>query len=207
MKSRTILGLSTLALAALLSVSAYAQQSPASAAVDAQSHPAPNSPEAAYQSAGSPQTLMETVLLSVSRQAVMYEIECNRDFCIRMLAGLSRRLHGLISDVEAYALQSGAERVIGYLLRGLPELQPSDDASGKSVSITLPASKAAIASRLSMTPEYFSRVLHELENRGLIVVDRREITIPNPARLLSLPTAETQTHSHVPEHLRPCTGF
>jgi CRP-like cAMP-binding protein len=135
------------------------------------------------------QALTETVLLSVSRQAVIHEIESNRDFCMRMLAGLARRLHGLISDVQAYALQSGAERVIGYLLRGLPETPPGEGAPGKSVNITLPVSKAAIASRLSMTPEYFSRVLHELESQGLIVVDGREITISEPARLTLLPAA------------------
>jgi CRP-like cAMP-binding protein len=137
------------------------------------------------------QALTETVLLSVSRQAVMREIESNRDFCMRMLAGLSRRLHGLIRDVQAYALQSGVERVIGYLLRGLPEAPPGDGAPEKAVSVTLPVSKAAIASRLSMTPEYFSRVLHELESQGLIVVGRREITISNPARLDSIVTRLT----------------
>ncbi|MDR0457907.1 MAG: Crp/Fnr family transcriptional regulator [Burkholderiaceae bacterium] len=137
------------------------------------------------------QALVETALLSISRQAVIHEIECNREFCMRMLAGLSRRLHGLISDVQAYALQSGVQRVIGYLLRGLPETEPDGGAPGKAISVTLPVSKAAIASRLSMTPEYFSRVLHELESQGLIAVDRREITILDPARLSSLPAAET----------------
>ena len=39
-----------------------------------------------------------------------------------MISGLSRRLHGLVRDVEAYILRSGAERVIGYLLTALPEL-------------------------------------------------------------------------------------
>jgi CRP-like cAMP-binding protein len=46
-------------------------------------------------------------------------------------------------------------------------------------------SKATIASRLSITPEYFSRVLHELEQAGLIRIDKRDIHIPNPARLAS----------------------
>jgi len=142
------------------------------------------------------QTLVETRLLSVSRQAVMHEIESNRRFCIRMLAGLSQRLHGLISDVQAYALQSGVERVIGYLLRGLPEEgQLSEGAPGQPVSITLPVGKAVIASRLSMTPEYFSRVLHELESQGLITIDKRDITIPNPARLMRLPVAGTSGSS------------
>jgi CRP-like cAMP-binding protein len=38
-------------------------------------------------------------------------------------------------------------------------------------------SKATLASRLSLTPEYFSRVLHELEAAGLISVDKRDIHI------------------------------
>ena len=137
------------------------------------------------------QALVETVLLSVSRQAVMREIEGNQRFCMRMLAGLSQRLHTLISDVQAYALQSGVERVIGYLLHGLPERGAGEGAPEKTGSITLPVGKAVIASRLSMTPEYFSRVLHELESQGLITIDKRKITIPDPARLTRLPIAVT----------------
>ncbi len=49
--------------------------------------------------------------------------------------------------------------------------------------VSLPVSKAAIASRLSLTPEYFSRVLNELETAGLIHVDKRDIHIPDTARL------------------------
>ena len=39
-----------------------------------------------------------------------------------------------------------------------------------------------------MTPEYFSRVLHELEAKGLIEMDKREIRIPDPQRLIRFPT-------------------
>ena len=53
--------------------------------------------------------------------------------------------------------------------------------------MTLPVSKAAIASRLSITPEYFSRVLSELASQGLIEVDKREIHIPDVAQLASYP--------------------
>jgi len=44
-------------------------------------------------------------------------------------------------------------------------------------------SKAMVASLLSLTPEYFSRVLHDLEAQGLIAIDRRDIRIPQPRRL------------------------
>ena len=46
--------------------------------------------------------------------------------------------------------------------------------------MSLPASKATIALRLSMTPEYFSRVLHQLESEGLIRIDKRAIGIASP---------------------------
>ncbi len=130
------------------------------------------------------QALSETVLLSVSKHSVVQEIERDPKFCMRMLAGLSRRLHGLVKDVQAYSLHSGVERVIGYLLRDLPD--EGDTAPGAQ-HVVLPVSKATIASRLSMTPEYFSRVLRELEGKGLIEIDKREIRIPDPKRLMQSP--------------------
>ncbi len=51
------------------------------------------------------------------------------------------------------------------------------------MEVVLPVSKAAIASRLSLTPEYFSRVLSELESAGLIEVQRRTIRILDMERL------------------------
>ena len=64
----------------------------------------------------SAQTLTDSLILTMDKNAVLREIHANPDFSLRMLAGLSRRLHGLIKDVEAYALHSGVQRVIGYLL-------------------------------------------------------------------------------------------
>ncbi|MBK9135160.1 MAG: Crp/Fnr family transcriptional regulator [Betaproteobacteria bacterium] len=126
------------------------------------------------------QALSDGLLMSIGKQVVIDEIERDPRFALRMLAGISRRLHGLVHDVEAYALHSGAQRVIGYLLR---EQATEDCASGEVFTVSLPVSKATIASRLSLTPEYFSRVLHELESAGLIRVDRRDIHILDAARL------------------------
>jgi CRP-like cAMP-binding protein len=105
------------------------------------------------------------------------EIERDPRFSLRMLAGISRRLHGLVRDIESGALHSGMQRVIGYLVRD------SDCGSEQSVTVSLPVSKATIASRLSLTPEYFSKVLHELESEGLIEIDKRDIRIIDPKRL------------------------
>ena len=96
-----------------------------------------------------------------------------------MLAGMSMRLHQLMNDVESYSLHSGKERIIGYLLRELPE----SDQNGVNVAITLPTNKGVIASRLNLTQEHFSRILHELTELGLIVVEGRKIHIPSVAKL------------------------
>ncbi|RQH04879.1 Crp/Fnr family transcriptional regulator [Paraburkholderia dinghuensis] len=123
------------------------------------------------------QALTCSLLLTVDKQAVQHEIERDGRFALRMLAGISRRLHGLVRDVQSYALHTGTQRVIGFLLGGAADPPPP------SFSVALPASKATVASRLSVTPEYFSRVLHGLVNAGLIEVNKREIRILNSKRL------------------------
>jgi len=125
------------------------------------------------------QTLADSLLLHVSKHAVFEGLEHDPDFAKKMLAGLSRRLHGLIMDVESYSLQSGTQRVIGYLLR-----QDEDHASAVApYAVTLPTSKAIVASRLNLTPEHFSRILHDLTEAGLIAVDGRDVKIGDVARL------------------------
>jgi len=130
------------------------------------------------------QALSDTLLLTVKKDAVVGEIERDPRFAMRMLAGISRRLHGLVHDVEAYALHSGVQRVIGYLLR---DQIAEDCVSGEVITVSLPVSKATIASRLSLTPEYFSRVLHELEAAGLVRIDKREVHILDVQRLAAYP--------------------
>lgn len=119
--------------------------------------------------------LADTMLLHIGKDAVFGELEHNPAFARRMLAGMSRRLHGLIKDVESYSLRSGSQRIVGYLLKDEPE--------GDGAQVTLAVSKKLLASRLNLTPEYFSRVLHDLSEHGMIAVKGRQITILDMARL------------------------
>lgn len=130
----------------------------------------------------SAEALAETLLLSVQREAVLEEVRRSSGFAMRMLAGLSRRTLGLEHDLQAQTLQSGVERVAGYLLGKHEDLAPAN--GGHTVSLKV--SKATIASLLSLTPEYFSRVLRDLEQAGLIEVARRDIRIVDPDRLAAL---------------------
>ena len=123
------------------------------------------------------QALSDARLLHISKTAILDELERDPKLGRKMIAALSMRLHHLITDVESYSLHSGRQRIIGYLLR---------DAMGddlKSLSVTLPTSKGIIASRLNLTQEHFSRILHELSENGLIIVEGRKISIPDVGKL------------------------
>jgi CRP-like cAMP-binding protein len=124
------------------------------------------------------QALADSMLLHVAKHAVLDELARDPGFARRMLSGLSRRLHGLVRDVETYTLRSSHERVIGYLLAEVPE-----HAEGGAAEVHLTAGKSVIASRLNMTPEHFSRILHELGNAGVIEIQGRTVRIPDVGRL------------------------
>lgn len=124
------------------------------------------------------QALADSMLLHVAKDTVEAELARDPLFARRMLAGLARRLHGLIADVESYSLQSGRDRVVGYLLR-----DAGAAGAGEACRVTLPTAKAVVASRLNLTPEHFSRILHDLVEAGLIAVDGRAIDIRDVARL------------------------
>lgn len=125
------------------------------------------------------QAIADSLLLHIGKTAVFDELERNPAFGRKMLAGLSRRLHTIVSDVEAYSLRSATERVIGYLLRYEAEEAGTD----RTLRIRLPASKGLIASRLNLSPETFSRILHDLCTAGLISVGGREIQVHDLERL------------------------
>lgn len=124
--------------------------------------------------------LADSMLLHVSRNVVFDELASDPVFARKMLSGLSLRLHGLVRDVEAYSLRSSAERVIGYLLHG--DADPFD-ASGPRERVRLLSVKGVLASRLNMTPEHFSRVLHDLSAAGLIEVEGKSVRILDHERL------------------------
>jgi len=123
------------------------------------------------------QALEDSHLLYIAKQGIFAAIDNDSAFARRMLAGLSMRLHGLIRDVEDYSLHSSIQRVIGFLL------QLADRPAKGYAVFELPASKQIIASRLNLTPETFSRILHSLSQSGLITVKSKRITVPDIARL------------------------
>ncbi|GGC06448.1 Crp/Fnr family transcriptional regulator [Pseudoduganella buxea] len=121
------------------------------------------------------QATEDSMLLHVSQPVIFREIHGDPDFACAMLAGLSQRMHSLMSDMESYSLRSGTQRVAGYLLKDC-------DGAGSS-ELTLPAAKAVLASRLNLTPEHFSRIMADLSARQLIAFRGRHIVIPDVEKL------------------------
>lgn len=124
--------------------------------------------------------LTDCQLVHIEKAVLFAELDHDPQLGRKMLAGLSMKLHNMMADVESYSLQSARERVIGFLLREIPENAPVD----QPVKITLPTSKGNIASRLNITQEHFSRILHDLEHRKLIEVSGRNIGVTSVNALL-----------------------
>ena len=121
------------------------------------------------------ETLTDCTLLLVPRAALLAQLPEHAEFSLQLALALSRENAALIDDIEAHALRSGRQRVAGYLLHVC--------SGAKSRPFPLPARKSVIASRLGLTPEYFSRMLHELIVAGAIRVAGRHITILDAARM------------------------
>jgi CRP/FNR family transcriptional regulator, dissimilatory nitrate respiration regulator len=125
------------------------------------------------------EALADSLLLFVRSGAMQEAIARNPGLARRVLDEISQRLYHLVADIEAYTMKSATERVTGYLLAALA------DGAGveKSADIQLAASKSVLASRLNITREHFSRILHELSQSGLIRVNGRNIRVLDLARL------------------------
>ena len=120
----------------------------------------------------------DALVLHLPKEVVFDEIERNPRFARRLIAGLSARLEALVQQQERHELGGGRARLAGYLLRQAGERV--------DVPFTLPAAKAAVAAHLRLTPEHFSRLLHELAGEQLLRVEGRRITLLQPSRLAAL---------------------
>ncbi len=128
------------------------------------------------------QALEDGLLLWIDKRDVEEAISHSPMFAMQMLKGLSERFETLLRDIEVVNLHTSYERVAGYLLR-----QPHED------ELTpLLFNKRMIASKLGLTPETFSRALHQLSVDGLISVENAMVRIHDREGLGSLVAVATQ---------------
>lgn len=122
-------------------------------------------------------TLSAATLVHVSKSTITSCMRRDPEFAFHIARALSVQLRELIREVASSVLYSGTERIIGFILDQLPA-----SANG-AITLTLPAKKRIIASRLDLTHEHFSRILHDLTAAKLIVVQGPNVTVPNVRRL------------------------
>jgi len=95
----------------------------------------------------------------------------SQETCFRLLGIMGRHLHARVNEIDNLTLHNATYRLVVYLLAQLPE-----DATALS-AIHLSTAKNIIASRLSIKPETFSRIMTQLNKKGLIEVKGNDITL------------------------------
>ncbi len=117
-----------------------------------------------------------TELFYFDNQAFTEQLQKSNTLCFAMMADMSTRLKGLLTEISELTIYNAKHRLISYLLGHINDLQ-------KQPTVKLTATKSMIASRLSITPETFSRILSKLKKEGLISIEDETITLIEPEKL------------------------
>jgi CRP-like cAMP-binding protein len=120
----------------------------------------------------------DTYLLSFESARFLELLRGSIDTCFRLMGDMSHRLKNLIREIDELTLQSASCRVASFLCKRWQAR------AGESDAFELQAPKGVIASRLSVTPETFSRILHNFTVQGLIEVDGSRVEVLDEAGLL-----------------------
>jgi CRP-like cAMP-binding protein len=96
------------------------------------------------------------------------------------MGDMSQRLHGLIKEIDDLSLQNGTRRVASYLI---------NLAGQGSDNFELDIPKGVMASRLSLKPETFSRIIRNLHDKKILTVTRKNIVIHNREELQAIADA------------------
>lgn len=121
------------------------------------------------------EALVKSEIIAFESKVFMEILRESVDTCFRVMSDMSMRLKMRLDDIDALSLQNATLRFVNYLLQQLPEDSPENSNEPSDIRLTLP--KAVVASRLSIQPESFSRILQSLIKLGLINVDGPDIHI------------------------------
>ncbi len=105
------------------------------------------------------------IFLGILRQSI--------DACFGLLATMSVRLHTQLNDIDRLTLHNATYRLVSYLL------QEATETGAGNPRIHLATPKNVIASRLSIQPETFSRILASLNRQKFIEVRGQDVILCN----------------------------
>ncbi|MCP3667155.1 MAG: Crp/Fnr family transcriptional regulator [Gammaproteobacteria bacterium] len=112
-------------------------------------------------------------LLGFDNRAFLDLMRESVDTCFRVMGDMSQRLRHLIKEIDDLTLQSATGRVAGFLCGKYVYKGET------TVAFDLDTPKGVLASRLSVKPETFSRILHNFSDSGLVKVKGGHIEILN----------------------------
>lgn len=138
-----------------------------------------------------------TTILAFGGDSLRHAIEAEPKLAMRVIGLLANRALDTEHDVASSQLRSGGQRILDFLLEQVDgDLPPTGE-----TTVTLTSRKQLIASRLGMTPETLSRLLRELSDNGLIVLDGRSIHLQN-ARIAASALRNDVEHAVIPRRRR-----
>lgn len=115
--------------------------------------------------------LKDSQLLSISNTSFRNILQDSVETCFRLMADMSRRLHMQVNEIYDLSLHNATYRLIHHLLQSLP------DEGHKQTEVSLSYPKNVLASRLSIKPETFSRIMSRLKQRKIIDVQGSHIVL------------------------------
>jgi len=118
----------------------------------------------------SAQALTPCELISIDSNDFLEMLRESTDTLFLMLGEITLRLRGLLREIDELSQYSATSRLAAYLLRVMPEEKTRFD---------LPVNKQVLASRLSITPETFSRIIKQLTKKGILTVSGNKFEILN----------------------------
>ncbi len=127
--------------------------------------------EAALFSQGYPvsaTTLEPCQLIFVERERFLAQLSSSPELAIRLLVGLSAKLHHLVGRIEDLTLRDARGRLCNYLGAFIPE-----SVTTGPTEVRLPVSQVALAQLLGITEETLSRSIRSLRKDGLLEADSR----------------------------------
>jgi CRP-like cAMP-binding protein len=134
----------------------------------------------------SAQALSQSEVVSFDSDTYLQLLKLNPDACIAIMADLSVRIRKHLNEVEMVSLQNAQHRLLLFLLRNMKVL------GNNQGEIKLDIPKRLLASRLSIQPETFSRLIKKMSQEGLISEDHGIIHIHDVELLYASSDISTQ---------------
>ncbi len=119
------------------------------------------------------QAITQSDLLCIDRNAILEGIRQWPEMGSVFLELACTRINQLLAGMYVCCLRNAHQRVNDFLLQNA---QPVGRSRTQGV-VSLPVSKAVVASSLNLSAETFSRELHVLSDKGLIRVERTSIHV------------------------------